>query len=90
LVIDTHLELAMNALLWNRDLTTEVEDLRAREREEALVGAGCGRRTVTLTELRRGGVGLSIATVLGRTGGTPTPDCRSTRALRSRMGRPSM
>jgi len=73
LVVDGHLDLAMNALLWNRDLTTEVDDLRAREREEGLVGAGRGRNTVTLPELRRAGVGVSIATVLARTGGAPTP-----------------
>jgi membrane dipeptidase len=73
LVIDGHLDLAMNALLWNRDLTTQVDDLRAHEREQGLLGAGRGRNTVTLPELRRGGVGLSMATLLARTGGAPTP-----------------
>ncbi len=73
LVVDGHLDLAMNALLWNRDLTLEVDDLREREHAEGLVGPGRGCGTVTLPELRRGAVGLSLATVLARTGGAPTP-----------------
>ena len=32
LIFDAHLDLAMNALEWNRDLTRPVEEIRARER----------------------------------------------------------
>ena len=73
LVIDGHLDLAMNALMLNRDLTLEVDALRAHERAEGMSEPGRGRNTVTFPELRRSGVGLSLATVLARTGGAPTP-----------------
>jgi len=73
LIVDGHLDLAMNALLWNRDLTLDVDVLRERERTSGVVGAGRGCNTVTVPELRRGAVGLSLATVLARTGGAPTP-----------------
>ncbi len=73
LVVDGHLDLAMNALLWNRDITQDVDALRALERAEGITGPGRGCGTVTIPELRRGAVGVSIATVLARTGGAPTP-----------------
>ncbi len=73
LIVDGHLDLAMNALLWNRDLTQGVDALRAHEQASAVDGAGRGCNTVTLPELRRGAVALSLATVLARTGGAPTP-----------------
>ncbi len=73
LTIDGHLDLAMNALLWNRDITLEVDALRAFERAAGEVGPGRGCNTVTIPELRRAGIGLSLATVLARTGGAPTP-----------------
>ena len=31
LILDAHLDLAMNALEWNRDLTRPIDDIRARE-----------------------------------------------------------
>ena len=73
LLVDGHLDLAMNALLWNRDLTLEVDALRDQERSQGVEGPGRGRNTVTVPELRHAGVGLSLATVLARTGGAPTP-----------------
>ena len=73
LTIDGHLDLAMNALLWNRDITLEVDTLRTIERTAGEVGPGRGRNTVTIPELRRAGIGVSLATVLARTGGAPTP-----------------
>ena len=33
LIVDAHLDLAMNALEWNRDLTRPTEETRARERD---------------------------------------------------------
>ena len=32
LIFDAHLDLAMNALEWNRDLTRPIDEIRARER----------------------------------------------------------
>ena len=32
LIVDAHLDLAMNALEWNRDLTRPIDEIRARER----------------------------------------------------------
>ena len=64
LVFDLHLDLAMNALLSNRDLTLELE--ACRRTEASVEGKGRGKNTVTLPEMRRGQVGLCVATVLGR------------------------
>ena len=32
LIFDAHLDLSMNALEWNRDLTRSIDEIRARER----------------------------------------------------------
>jgi membrane dipeptidase len=66
LICDAHLDLAWNALDWNRDLTRPVEDIRRREREQGMTGKGRGEGTVAFPELRQGGVGLFIATLLAR------------------------
>jgi membrane dipeptidase len=66
LIFDAHLDLAWNALDWNRDLRLAVRDIRRRERELGLEGKGRGQNTVSFPELRRGGVGLFIATLLAR------------------------
>lgn len=70
-LIDAHLDLAWNALQWNRDLRESVHVLRVREAAE--VGPGRGRNTVALPELRKGGVRLCFATVLARSSGTTRP-----------------
>lgn len=61
LILDAHLDLAMNALEWNRDLRASLESIR---REEAgrtdLKGRGNG--VVSFPEMRRGNVGLCVAT----------------------------
>jgi membrane dipeptidase len=65
LIVDAHLDLAMNAIEWNRDLTRPIEEIRARE-------AGLtdkpdrGKGTVSFAEMRRGGVGLCVATQIAR------------------------
>ncbi|MBI3969777.1 MAG: membrane dipeptidase [Chloroflexi bacterium] len=64
LVFDLHLDLAMNALLSNRDLTLTVE--ACRRSEAGIEGKSRGKNTVTFPEMHRGGVGLCIATVLAR------------------------
>src|SRR6516225_4825724 len=66
LIFDAHLDLAWNALDWNRDLRLPAEEIRRREREEGIVGKGRGVGTVSFPELRRGKVGIFIATLLAR------------------------
>lgn len=65
LIIDAHLDLAMNALEWNRDLTKPVQDIRLRERGMT-DKPDRGKGTVSLPELRRGGIGLVVATQIAR------------------------
>ena len=65
LLFDAHLDLAMNALEWNRDLTQSIEAIRSRERE-ATDKPDRGRGTVCFGEMRRGGVGLCVATQIAR------------------------
>ena len=77
-LVDAHLDLAMNALEWNRDLRQPVASIRARE-------AGLtdrpdrGRGTVSLPELRRAGFGLVVATQIARyvAPGNPLPGWHS-------------
>ena len=64
-IIDAHLDLSMNALEWNRDLTLGVTQLR--KREKGLTDKpDRGKGTVSLPELRRGGIGLVVATQIAR------------------------
>ncbi len=65
LLFDAHLDLSMNALEWNRDITLPLEDVRRRERFQGdKVDRGHG--VCTLPEMRRGRMGLCIATQIGR------------------------
>lgn len=66
LIFDAHLDLAWNALDWNRDLRLPVSEIRQRERDLGIPGKGRGENTVSFPELRRGGVGLFVATLLAR------------------------
>lgn len=65
LIVDSHLDLAMNALLWNRDLTQTA--LAIRDSEAGMVEKGRALGTVSFPELRRGKVFLNFCTVLART-----------------------
>ncbi len=65
LIFDAHLDLAMNALEWNRDLTRPIQEIRARE--AALKDKpDRGRGTVSLPEMRRAKIGLCVATQIAR------------------------
>lgn len=67
IVFDAHLDLAWNAIDWNRDLTQTVSELRAREATSRdVVFKAFGRNTVSFPELRRARAGIVIATVLPR------------------------
>lgn len=64
-IIDAHLDLAMNAIEWNRDLSKPLDEIRMRElhmKDKPDRGKG----TVCLPELRKGRVGLVVATQLAR------------------------
>ena len=65
LIFDAHLDLAMNAIEWNRDLTRPISEIRKRE-SETRDRPGRGANTVCLPEMRRGGIGLCVATQLAR------------------------
>ncbi|MBM4436012.1 MAG: membrane dipeptidase [Actinobacteria bacterium] len=64
-VVDSHLDLAWNAVHWNRDLKRPVAETRALER--GMRGKARGLGTVALPEMRQGNVVLCFATVLART-----------------------
>jgi membrane dipeptidase len=64
IICDAHLDLAWNAIDWNRDLRLPVDEIRRREADVPGKGRGCN--TVSFPELRRGKVALFIATLLAR------------------------
>jgi membrane dipeptidase len=66
LIFDAHLDLAWNALDWNRDLLLPVAEIRRREEEQHMTDKGRACNTVSFPELRRGKVAIFIATLLAR------------------------
>jgi membrane dipeptidase len=72
LIFDAHLDLSMNALEWNRDITQPVSEIRRREtgRTDKVDRA---KGTVALPDMRRGQVGLCVATQIGRYVKTTNP-----------------
>jgi len=78
IIADLHLDLSMNALEWNRDLRDPIGEINKRE-------AGMndkpdrGNATVSFDELRKGNVGLVVATQIGRyvTPDSPLPGWHS-------------
>ena len=69
LIVDAHLDLAWNALQWNRNLQHSVYTIRTQESH--LSGAGRGRGTVALPEMRNGRIAVCFATLLARATGKP-------------------
>lgn len=65
LIIDTHLDLAWNALSWGRDVTLALDEINRREQGMTDDDAR-GRATTSLPEMRRGGVAVCLATVMAR------------------------
>jgi membrane dipeptidase len=64
-IIDSHLDLAMNAIEWNRDLRRPVSEIR--EREKGMRDKpDRGNNTVSLPDLRKGKIGLVVATQIAR------------------------
>jgi membrane dipeptidase len=64
LVVDSHLDLAFNAIQLKRDLTASVAGVRAHDPEP--LARSFGACTVTFPELRKGGVGVVFGTVMTR------------------------
>src|SRR5438045_2718009 len=71
-IIDAHLDLAMNAMEWNRDLRQPLDEILRIE-----MGMNDkpdrGRAVVSLDELRKGNIGLVVATQIGRYAGVSNP-----------------
>ncbi|WP_057938524.1 dipeptidase [Algoriphagus resistens] len=63
--IDAHLDLSMNALEWNRDLTLPVSEINAREKG-LTDKPDRGNAVVSLPALREGNIGLVVATQIAR------------------------
>ena len=77
-IIDAHLDLSMNALEWNRDLRRPIAEINRRE-----IGLtdkpDRAKGVCSLPELRRGNIGLVVATQIGRyvARGNPLPGWHS-------------
>ena len=69
LIIDLHLDLAWDALFWNRDLTLTAHEVRRQEENDipqVADGFNNGLCTATFPELRRGSVGVMLSTIMSR------------------------
>ncbi|MDB5311042.1 MAG: Membrane dipeptidase [Gemmataceae bacterium] len=66
LVFDSHLDLGLNAVDWNRDLRMTIADIRVQETVLGMTDPGRRTNTVSFPELRAGKVGVGVATVLAR------------------------
>ena len=66
LMVDAHLDLAMNAVMWNRDLALSEHETRRIERDEGFTEKGRCAGTVGFPDLWAGEVGLVFATVIAR------------------------
>lgn len=64
-IIDAHLDLAMNAMEWNRDLRKPIEEIRNREKH-LNDKPDRGKGVVSFPELRKGNIGLVVATQIAR------------------------
>lgn len=64
-MFDAHLDLSMNALEWNRDQRWPLERIRRRE-QHMTDKVDRGNATVCFPEMRRGRVGLCVATQIAR------------------------
>ncbi|WP_276374431.1 membrane dipeptidase [Chryseolinea sp. H1M3-3] len=63
--IDAHLDLSMNAMEWNRDLRRPIQEIRDREKGMS-DKPDRGNGVVSFPELRKGDVGLVVATQIAR------------------------
>lgn len=71
-IVDAHLDLSMNAMEWNRDLRNPVDAIRSREKGMT-DKPDRGNNTVCFPELRKGDIGLVVATQIARYVGPGNP-----------------
>jgi membrane dipeptidase len=64
-LIDAHLDLSMNAMDWNRDLRSSIQQIRDREKLMKDF-PDRGNNVVNFDELRKGNIGLVVATQIAR------------------------
>lgn len=65
LIFDAHLDLAMNAMEWNRDYRKPIHEIREREKDMN-DKPDRGNGVVCFEELRKGNIGLVVATQIAR------------------------
>lgn len=77
-IVDAHLDLSMNAMEWNRDLRMSIHEIRERE-NEMIDKPDRGKGMVSFEELRKGNIGLVVATQIARyvTKDNPLPGWKS-------------
>lgn len=64
-IFDAHLDLSMNAMEWNRDLSRPIEEIRRREKGKTDL-RDRGNGVVCFPEMRRGRIGVCVATQIAR------------------------
>ena len=69
LIVDSHLDIAWNALQWERDYLQSVYTIRSQE--ASMRGPGRAQNTVALPEMREARIAVAIVTLLSRSTGTP-------------------
>ena len=65
LIVDSHLDLAWNAMQGNRDLLQSAYTIRTQEGHSSSAGSG-GQGTVALPEMRKGRIFLAVVTLMAR------------------------
>jgi membrane dipeptidase len=66
LIFDAHLDIAFNAVDWNRDLRMDIAEIRGLESNLKMSDPGRRTNTVSFPELKAGKVGLGVATLFAR------------------------
>ncbi|MBX2917235.1 MAG: membrane dipeptidase [Cyclobacteriaceae bacterium] len=64
-IVDAHLDLSMNAMEWNRDLRKPISEIRQREKN-LTDKPDRGNGVVSFEALRKGNIGLIVATQIAR------------------------
>lgn len=64
-IFDAHLDLSMNAMEWNRDLTQALQHIRDREKD-LNDKPDRGKGTISFEEMRKGRIGICVATQIAR------------------------
>lgn len=66
LIFDAHLDLAFNAVDWNRDLRQTITEIRTQETTLGMTDPGRRTNTVSFPELKAAQVGLGVTTLFAR------------------------